>query len=301
MKTILISGGSGKIGGVLTALLLAKGYNVRHLSRTPSTNGKVPSFAFDPKADVVDPKALEGVSAIVHLAGAPVDNRWTPSYKQEIYDSRILGTRTLVKALETFPNAVEVIVSASAVGIYPNDFEKLYDESGPYSDDFLGTVVQHWEREAALATKLGIRSVQLRTGVVLSESGGALEPIVKTIKAFVGAPLGSGKQYMPWIHVADMAAMYLHAIENSKMEGPYNAAAPVSVTNATLTKAVAKVLGKPLILPNVPTFALKLLLGEMSQIALMSTNISVEKLQAAGFTFKHPELEGALQHLLLNK
>jgi uncharacterized protein (TIGR01777 family) len=187
------------------------------------------------------------------------------------------------------------------VGIYPNDFEKLYDESGPYSDDFLGTVVQHWEREAALANKLGIRSVQLRTGVVLSESGGALEPFVKTIKAFVGAPLGSGKQYMPWIHVADMAAMYLHAIENSQMEGPYNAAAPVSVTNATLTKAVAKVLGKPLILPNVPTFALKLLLGEMSQIALMSTNISVEKLQAAGFTFKHPELEAALQHLLFNK
>lgn len=294
---ILITGGSGLVGKALSQLLLAKGYQPVWLSRRADLTGEIPIYKWDIKKQHIDPAAFTGVVAIVHLAGASVGKRWTTAYKQEIFDSRILSTRLLLNTLERIPHQVKTIVSASAVGIYPHNFSKTHTEAGPFATDFLGNVCVHWEREVALMEGLGLRAVMLRTGLVLSKSGGALEPIKKTVQYFIGSPLGTGKQWMPWIHIEDLCAMYMYAIEN-QIHGAYNAAAPVGATNKDFTKMVGKVLNRPVIFPAVPSFVLRLVLGQMAAIILNSNKVSTNKIQAAGFKYLYPNLELALKAVL---
>lgn len=294
---ILITGGSGLIGKALSQLLLEKGYQPVWLSRNSGKKGAIEIYKWDIEKQYIDPAAFEGVTAIVHLAGASVGKRWTTAYKQEIFDSRILSTRLLLKTLSQMPHQIKTIVSASAVGIYPDDLEKTYSEDGPYATDFLGNVCTHWEREVQLLEQVGLRAAMLRTGLVLSPEGGALEPIKKTVQFFVGSPLGSGKQWMPWIHIKDLVQLYLFALEHP-LKGPYNAAAPEPARNGAFTKMVGKILKRRVVLPAVPSFVLRLVLGQMADIILHSNKVSSQKIQDAGFKFEYPSLERALRDVL---
>jgi uncharacterized protein len=297
-KKILITGASGLIGKRLTDLLLKKGYQVSHLSRS-SKSGRVPSFVWDVDKGEMDSKALEGVDAIIHLAGAGVaDKRWTKSRKEEILMSRVKSTELLHNTLSATPNSVKVIVSASAIGYYGfQSDEELTEESKP-GTDFLAKVTNQWEAEADKLTSLKIRVVKLRIGIVLSEKGGALVEMAKPIRWGVGSPLGVGSQYISWIHLDDLCEMFIHAIETDQMEGAYNAVSGNWVTNEEMTKAIAHELKRPLWLPNVPTFVLKIVVGEMAAIVLGGSKVSADKIKKTGFEFQYSKLENALEELL---
>jgi uncharacterized protein len=297
-KKILITGASGLIGKRLTDLLLKKGYQVSHLSRS-SKSGRVPSFVWDVDKGEMDSKALEGVDAIIHLAGAGVaDKRWTKSRKEEILMSRVKSTELLHNTLSATPNSVKVIVSASAIGYYGfQSDEELTEESKP-GTDFLAKVTNQWEAEADKLTSLKIRVVKLRIGIVLSEKGGALVEMAKPIRWGVGSPLGTGDQYISWIHLDDLCEMFIHAIDTDQMNGAFNAVTGNWVTNEEMTKAIAHEMKRPLWLPNVPTFVLKIVVGEMAAIVLGGSKVSANKIKNTGFKFKYDKLEAALENSL---
>jgi hypothetical protein len=298
-KRILITGASGLVGKRLTELLQAKGYEVTHLSRSKN-NSKVKTFTWDVNAQTIEAGALDKVNTIVHLAGAGVaDKRWTASRKKEILDSRTKSTALLFKELKKAGHSVETFISASAIGYYGfDDNEKLFKETDGAGKGFLAVVTSAWEKEADRIAALGIRLVKLRIGIVLSKTGGALEPMTKAVKFLVGAPLGNGKQYLSWIHFDDLCQMFIYAIENTATQGAYNAVAPNPVTNWQMTQAIAKKLGKPLVAPAVPAFALRLLFGEMGDIVLKGNQVSPCKILEAGFTFQYVKVEKALDDLL---
>jgi uncharacterized protein len=297
-KKILITGASGLIGKRLTDLLLKKGYQVSHLSRS-SKSGRVPSFVWDVDKDEMDSKALEGVDAIIHLAGAGVaDKRWTKSRKEEILMSRVKSTELLHNTLLATPNTVKAVVSASAIGYYGFQFnEELTEESKPGAD-FLAKVTNQWEAEVDKLAALKIRVVKLRIGIVLSEKGGALVEMAKPIRWGVGSPLGTGSQYISWIHLDDLCEMFIHAIDTDQMNGAFNAVSGNWVTNEEMTKAIAHELKRPLWLPNVPTFVLKIVVGEMAAIVLGGSKVSADKIKKTGFEFQYSKLENALEELL---
>ena len=299
MKRILISGGSGLVGTALSALLQQQGYHVAHLSRSPhlATASDVQRYYWNPSKKEIALKSLLESDALIHLAGAPVAKRWTPSYKKEIIDSRVESTRFLSEVLAKEKHKIKTVISASAIGCYPHSFEKTYTEADTYGDHFLAQVVQQWEEEIKRVAQQNVRTVALRIGVVLSKKGGALPQMSESIRWGLGAPLGSGRQFIPWIHIEDLCRMFLHALENKDMEGVYNAVAPEAVSNKELTRAIARVLKKPLWLPAVSAFMLKLFMGPMAQMVLMSTKASAEKIQETGFQFTHQELLPALKAL----
>jgi uncharacterized protein len=299
MSKILITGASGLVGTRLTEMLEAAGHQVVHLGRTKKV-GSRPVYTWDVEKGVIDEEAFIGVEVVVHLAGAGVaDKPWTPKRKLEILESRTKSTALLAKYLEHQPQ-VKVVVSASAVGYYGfglSDHE-FTEESNPGAD-FLAQVVRAWEEEVnGIENK---RIVKLRIGFVLSEKGGALKEMSKPIKMFAGAPLGTGKQLIGWIHIDDLCRMFIKAVEDETMHGVYNATGPYSVTNKELTKQIATVLGKPLFLPPVPSFVMKLLLGEMANLVLYGLNVSSAKIKKTGFAFSYPTLEQALANLLGKK
>ncbi len=299
-KQLLITGGTGLIGTHLTALLQAKGYQISYLSRSQQDIPQVKVYQWDIPKQQIESGALASHQAIIHLAGAGVaDQRWTESRKQTILKSRTESTRLLRQELEKLETKPKAFLSASAIGIYGNDTgEAWMKEDAPSGDDFLAEVTKQWEDSVDQIAELGIRTVKLRIGVVLSEKGGALEKIAQPIKLGAGAALGSGKQYLSWIHIDDLCQMFIHALENEAVQGVFNAVGPHPATNAEFTKATAQVLNRPLILPNVPSFALKLMLGEMASIVLGGNRVSSEKIQAQGFQFQYPTLKPALQDLL---
>lgn len=297
-KRILITGATGLIGTELTTMLTLRGYEVVHLSRG-SNNTTVKTFTWDVKNQKIDPTALQDVDHILHLAGANVgEGRWTAKRKKEILDSRLDSTALLKRALQTSKHQVKTIVSASAIGYYGFEKDEIFTEETPPGKDFLANVTQRWEEAVDSLSALSLRVVKLRIGVVLSDKGGALEPITKTVKLNAGSPLGSGGQWISWVHVEDVCHAFIHAIENSNLSGAYNIAAPDFVTNQTLITEVAKVLDKPTFLPNVPAFALRLLFGEMADIVLKGSRVSWNRLTETGFEFKYPKLREALNHLL---
>lgn len=300
---ILITGGTGLVGTCITNLLLDKKYEVAHLSRSTGHVHGVNTYTWDIEKKSIDPQAMKGTHGVIHLAGAGVaDGRWTDKRKSAILNSRVDSTRLLRAALEKQEQKPEVFVSASAIGYYGFDTgDQLMQEESAKGNDFLAEVVGKWEEEVQAIAALGIRVVKLRIGIVLAKEGGALPKIIQPIKFGVGAPLGSGDQYMSWIHVDDLARMFLWALEQKDVLGTYNAVGPFPATNAALTSAAAKVLGKPLFLPNVPGFAIKLLFGEMGNIVLGGNKVSNEKIAASGFTYDYPHLPDALQHLLQEK
>ncbi|RVU01607.1 TIGR01777 family protein [Mucilaginibacter limnophilus] len=297
MKSVLITGGSGALGQQLTSFLLNKGYTVSHLSRSPGKDPKVKTYQWDVNNGVIDEACIDGVDTIIHLAGAGIaDERWTDKRKKVLIESRTKSIALLYNLLKRKPHKVKSVISASGIGYYSDREDKLMYESNAPNTDFLAQCCIEWEAAVDEGHQLGLRIVKFRTGVVLDKKEGALPQLSLPVKFGFGAALGSGKQWISWIHWHDVAAMYLFAIENN-IQGTFNMVAPHPVTNKQLTKAVAKVLKRPFWMPNVPGFALKTFLGEMATLVLGSTKVSAQKIQEAGYKFKFVNLNEALQDI----
>jgi uncharacterized protein (TIGR01777 family) len=295
MLKILITGASGLIGNRLTDMLLQAGHQVVHLGRSKK-NGRVPSFVWDVDGSTIEEGAFNDVDTVIHLAGAGVaDRRWSAAWKKEILESRIKSTALLVQYLEKNPQ-VKTVVSASAIGYYGVESNHELIETDKPGTDFLANVVEQWE--AAVDNITNKRVVKLRVGIVLSDKGGALKQMAAPIRLGVGAPLGSGKQAISWIHLDDLCSMFVYAVENENLSGAYNATGPYAVTNQELTKAIAHQLQKPLWLPPVPGFVLKIMIGEMADMVVKGSVVSSRKIQQTGFKFQYPDLETALRNLL---
>lgn len=298
---VLITGATGLIGTELVSLLLQNGISINYL--TTSKNKIVNElnyngFYWSPEQGIIDENCLMGVESIINLAGANISKRWTNSYKQEIIESRLLSSALLFKALKSNPNQVKQIVSASGTSIYPNSDSIIYDEnSTQVNPSFLGNVVIKWEESTDKFASLGLKVCKLRTGIVLSSKGGALVEMLKTIQLGLGSSFGSGKQIQSWIHIHDIAALYYFAINND-LDGVYNAVSPNPVTNEELTFTIAKVLKKPLFMPNIPKFMMSLFLGEMHELLFENRNLSAKKIIDKGFVFKYKTIGEALKNIL---
>ncbi len=306
MQTVLITGGTGLIGKAITSHLVEKKYNVIILTRKlPEQNTRVPEITYalwDVKKRVIDIEAVKNADYIIHLAGAGVvDKKWTDAYKKEIVDSRTESSKLLIKTLRDNDNKVKAIISASAIGWYGEDginTGHVFVETDKADKGFLGETCRLWEQSVDDATALKKRVVKIRTGIVLSRKGGALKEFELPVKFGVAGILASGKQMVSWIHVDDICRMYLHAMENETITGSYNAVAPMPVNNKTLTLELArKIKGKFFIPMHVPSFVLKIMLGDRSIEVLKSATVSCAKIKETGFVFLYPTLAQALQQL----
>jgi uncharacterized protein (TIGR01777 family) len=300
-KNVLISGGSGFIGRNLTTLLLAKGYSVSILSRSEKQNkGDVFYYKWDVAKQTIDDEAILKADYIIHLAGENIaEKRWTAKRKAAIIDSREKSTQLLYSVLKKHYKKLDAFVSASAVGIYGAvNGEEICTENMKPANDFLGYTCQKWEDSIDFIENLNIRTVKIRTGLVLGKNDGFLKKLIPLFKYRLGSALGSGKQYMPWIHVDDLCAIYLQAISDTSMEGPYNAAICDNTTNTVFSKTLARVFGYSIWLPNVPAFVLKLVMGEMAKIVLTGRRVSSYKMEQTGFKFKFNNLEEAIRNCL---
>ena len=310
METVLITGGTGMIGKALTQALIERGFNViiltRHFNDKQKTgNDKLTYAIWDIAKQTIDKNAFAKADYIIHLAGASVaEKRWTKKRKQEIVSSRVDSGKLIVDSLKKLPNKVKTVISATAIGWYgpdKNDANK-FTEDDPSSNDFLGQTCKQWEIAIEPVSFLGKRLVKIRIGIVLSNEGGAYVEFKKPLKFALATILGNGKQIISWIHIDDLIRAILFAMENEKMEGVYNAAAPHPVSNKELVLEIArKERGKSYIPVHVPTFALKIRLGEMSVEVLKSATVSSEKIQQAGFIFQYSNLESAISQLASQK
>ncbi|HET9171950.1 MAG TPA: TIGR01777 family oxidoreductase [Actinospica sp.] len=294
---VAITGSTGLIGSALTRSLLADGHQVLRLTRgaaKAAADGSE-SAAWDPKAGTVQPGALEGVEAVVHLAGAGVgDKRWSDAYKKELRDSRVLGTQTIARAVAALDAKPRVLISSSAVGYYGDTGDRIVDESTPAGTDFLAGLCVEWEDAAAVAAQAGIRVVHPRTGLVVSAEGGAWGKLFPLFRAGLGGRLGSGDQYWPFIALADQIAGLRFAIDNEDVVGPLNFSAPEPLTNREITKAMGRALNRPTLAP-VPGFALKIAVGEFAAGITGSCRAVPAGLLKAGFAFRFPTIEQSLQ------
>lgn len=306
MKTILITGGTGLIGQHLATLLIEKSYKVIILTRTiPTNNHHIPNLHYahwDVNKSQIDIEAIQQSDYIIHLAGAGVvDKKWTAAYKKEIVNSRTKSSELIVETLKKHPHKVQSIVASSAIGWYGPDKSdgQPFHENAPAATDFLGETCRLWEASISSAETLGIRVCKLRTGIVLSTEGGALPEFTKTIKWGILSILGSGKQMISWIHIKDLCRMFLFAIENKEVKGSFNAVAPHPVSNRTFNYKLGHFLkNNKFISLHVPSFILKIMMGERSIEVLKSTTVSAKKILDAGFFFQYPTIDDAFQELL---
>ncbi|MCS3796256.1 TIGR01777 family oxidoreductase [Niastella sp. OAS944] len=306
MATILITGGTGTIGKALSKLLVSKQHQVIILSRSPRTGaGDISYAAWDPANKTIDIDALQKADYIFNLAGAGVaDKRWSKKRKQEIVDSRVDSGELLVKALQENTNKVKAVISMSGIGRYGEDKTRkasatYFKEGDPAAEDFLGDTCVKWENAIKPVTALGKRLVIFRCGIVLSNDGGAFTEFKKPVRAGIAPIFGSGDQVCSWIHIDDLCRMFLYAIDNEKIQGEYNTVAPQPVTNKNLMLTLAKKIKGSFYIPiYVPSFALKLILGELSIEILKSAKVSCEKIINSGFQFLYPSLEVALDDLV---
>lgn len=296
---VILTGGSGLVGRRLTPMLQEKGHQVAWLSRS-ARSGETRTFQWNISKQEIDPEALIWADAIIHLAGAGVaDKRWTASRKREIHDSRTESTRLLVDALRSSQAKLQRFVSASAIGYYGfQTSEHIYTETDPPGTDFLAQVTVDWEREVAVLESLDISSAWARIGIVLAREGGA---VPEMLKQPVLSPLGTGKHWMPWIHVDDLCALFIHLLEDPSLKGAYNAVAPNPEQNNTFTKALAKYGGKVSVPIPAPSWVLSLVVGEMAQMLVNGSRISCSKIQESGFAFSYASLEKALQSLFSDR
>lgn len=312
MSTVLITGGTGLTGTVLTKALLEKNYSVIILTRSikedamPATGLRY--ALWDIKNRSIDKNAIAEADHVIHLAGAGVaDKRWTHKRKKEIVDSRVKSSELLVKALKEIPNKVKTVISASGIGWYGQDLTpgpsprgegSRFIETDPASDDFLGQTCKQWEESLEPVEHLGKRLVKFRTGIVLSKEGGTLKEFERPLKFGIATILGTGKQITSWIHIDDLVRMYMLAIENQNIKGVYNAVAPYPVSNKKLVLTLAEEKkGKFFVPVYVPSLVLKMVLGEMSIEVLKSATVSNKKIHEAGFVFQYPSIEAAFKNL----
>jgi uncharacterized protein (TIGR01777 family) len=303
---VLLTGATGLIGLAVSDALRARGDQLVALSRDPERGQRVLGADAEvhawarPTEESPPPASLKDVNAVVHLLGEPVDQRWSEDAKIKIRESRVLGTRSLVSAVQALPAAERpaVLVSQSATGYYGPRGDAPLDEDASSGDDFLAGVVTAWEHEAAVAAEL-MRVVCTRTGVVLSPGGGALAKMLPFFKLGVGGPVAGGRQYVSWIHLDDVVGAVLRCVDDAAAEGPVNVTAPNPVTNAELSRALGHVLGRPAVLP-VPGLAVKLLYGEMAEIVTTGQRALPARLTSLGYEFRHTELEAALRNVLAN-
>jgi uncharacterized protein len=296
---VTVTGATGRIGRRLVAALKQRGDEVTALSRDPDKASEllgVEAMAWNIKEDAAPKEALAGRDAIVHLAGEDVGQRWSPKVKAEILDSRERGTRNIIHTIFDTKPRPKALICASAAGYYGAREDEIIDESAAPGRDWLAEVVARWERQADTA-KIGMRTVLVRTGIVLDAGGGALAKMLPPFKAGVGGPIGSGKQYMPWIHLDDVVGIYVAAIDNPTFQGPINASAPEPVTNKAFAKALGRAINRPAVAP-IPAFSLKLLYGEMSQVVLTGQRMVPGRAAELGYEFKHPDLDEALRDAL---
>jgi len=296
---VVITGGTGFVGKVIIRQLLASGHEVVVITRNVakaaiSLGSSCQYFQWDDVNAPAPAEAFEGSDGVINLMGASISQKWDEEHKKEIHDSRIIGTRSLVETLKNLKNKPKVLVSTSAVGIYGNRVSENLNENSTVADDFLGSLCREWENEAEEAVKNAVRVVIIRTGVVLGRGGGALKKMLPIFKLGVGGPVGTGKQFMSWIHIEDLAAMYIEALKNDSMVGVFNGTAPYPATNADFTKEMGKVLRRPAVLPA-PAFAMKLAFGEMSQILLEGQKVLPDKFKEFNFRYRYPTLEMALK------
>ncbi|RQO40823.1 TIGR01777 family protein [Chryseobacterium sp. KBW03] len=297
-EVVLITGASGMIAKEL-AKKIGKEYGLRFLTRKKKHDY---DYEWDIRKGSMDESALDHVSHIIHLAGANIsEKRWTTERKKELISSRVDSAELLRTTLKKKNIKLKSFISASGINFYGTETsEKIYTETDPRGNDFLSEVVVLWEKAADefKEQNLAERVVKIRTAVVLSEKDGALKKMIPPIQYYIGSPLGSGKQYMPWIHIEDICSIYEFALKNPAAEGAYNAVSPQHATNRYLTEKIAKVLEKPLFMPNVPGFVLKLIFGELATAILEGSRASSKKIQDAGFHFQFPDLTEALKDLL---
>lgn len=300
MKSVLITGGSGLIGRALSELLLAEGYKVFWLSRTKNLSAKFPSYSWDYTKREIDTEILEEVDIIVHLAGDSIGSgRWTETKKEQIMSSRIDSTVLLLETLRELDIKPDVFISASAVGIYGNKTtENIYEEKDKtVADDFLAQVCNEWEKAVEQISKtLGSRTVMIRTSMVLSPESEAFKKMYLPTKFGLGASLGSGKQYMPWIHIQDLCRIYLKAIQDTTLNGAYNASSPQQLRNREFMNTLSRVLKKPKLLPFIPGFIIRMMMGEAAEMVLGGSRISSKKIQEKGFKFLYDNAEDAIRN-----
>ena len=307
---IVIAGGTGFLGSALVTRLVETGHDLVVLTRSPRPASErpprvrdvawSPARSGDKSAQEDWVRAVDGVDAVVNLAGAGIaDKRWSAARKREIRDSRTLATRALAGAVRAASSRPSVFIQGSAVGFYGASLaERVLDESSPPGDDFLGQTCVAWEAEAQPIAALGCRLVIVRTGIALANDGGPLVEMKRPFSFFAGGPIGSGRQYISWVHREDWIELVTWALENERVDGVFNASAPEPVTNARFSKALGRAMHRPSWLP-VPRIALRIAFGELAEMLVLGQRVVPARAQATGFAFKHPQIEGALANLLL--
>jgi uncharacterized protein len=292
---ILVTGVSGTIGGTLVPSLRSQGHQLVRLVRGPAAGDN--QINWDPSAPLL-PEAVSGFDAVIHLAGDSIVGRWTEEKKKRIRDSRVQGTRNLSEALAKTRNRPRVFIVASAIGYYGNRGDELLREDSASGNDFLSEVCREWEAAVQPAVQAGIRTVQLRTGIVLSSLGGALQKMLPPFRMGVGGNMGDGQQWWSWIHVQDWVGALHHILNTGLLQGPVNVVAPKAATNAEFTKTLASVLSRPAIFP-MPAFAARLVFGPMAdELLLASQRVEPTKLIASGYPFQYSDLRRALEAIL---
>lgn len=295
MEKVLITGGSGLIGRRLSFLLKSRGYEVRILSRSNNPKNNYKTFVWNVSEQYINDSAFEGLNHIIHLAGAGIaDKRWSEKRKKEIIASRVASTNLLYNTVKRLKIPLNSFISASATGYYGAvTSETIFEEKDKPAKDFLGKVCSLWEDSIFQFNEIKIRTVALRTGIVLSKDGGAL----KKMKTPIITSLGNGKQYMPWIHIDDLCELYIKAIEDEQFKGAFNAVSPEHISNLSFSKKISKIFNYPFLALGAPSFILQIVFGEMSTIILNGSRISANKIKQAGFKFKFENLEKALKNL----
>jgi len=298
---VLITGATGLIGQVIVRQCHAQNIAVNFLTTHKSkliSSDNYKGFYWNPKQSEINTECFQDVSVIINLAGAPIAKRWTRTYKRTVLESRVDALKLLMHSLNNSKNTVNHLISASAIGIYPDSLTHYYGEDfNDFEDGYLSNVVQQWEYQTSQFSQMGIKVSIIRIGVVLARHGGVLNMLANSVRCLVGSPLGTGKQWQSWIHIEDLAAMFLFLIENGKT-GVFNGVAPNAVTQNELVRDLAKVMQRPIILPRLPAVVLKLILGEMSTLVLGSQRVSAKKIESIGYVFKYHHLKPALEDLL---
>jgi hypothetical protein len=296
-EVVLITGGTGLIGTVLQTILLDAGYEVILLSRNVKNEN---SYLWDVEKKVIDKQAILKTDHLIHLAGAGIaDKPWTEARKKEIIDSRVDTTSLLIESFKQHKKELKTVIAASAIGYYGFKTSKhIYTETDAPATGFLADTCVTWEKATSAFNEISERLVQIRIGVVLDKNGGALKKMAQPVHFFAGAAIGSGKQYMPWIHVKDLCDMILYTLKNQKTHGIYNGVCSTHITNEDFTKAIGKALHRPILLPAIPAFIIKALFGDMAGMVLEGSRVSNEKIKETGFNFKFENIDLALEDLL---